>query len=134
MLASKLKLSGDFDFREIARLTAGFVGADLSALTKEAALLAVNRIFQQHLNVPTERFLAHASATTTASDATTATAARDGSDSMQVEASAPAVAAEGENGATASQAGSTTATAVVVATPSLLSVSYVLLPALAAPS
>lgn len=38
-----MKLAGDFDFMEIAVNTPGFVGADLSALTKEAAVLAINR-------------------------------------------------------------------------------------------
>eukprot|EP00466_Bigelowiella_natans_P020353 jgi/Bigna1/81923/fgenesh1_pg.85_\ len=40
-----MRLAGDFDFNRIAKLTHGFVGADLSALAKEAAVLAVNRIF-----------------------------------------------------------------------------------------
>lgn len=43
--ASKVRLEGDFDFDRIARLTPGYVGADLMALTKEAAALAVSRIF-----------------------------------------------------------------------------------------
>ena len=34
-----------FDFRAIARATPGFVGADLAALSKEAAVCAVNRAF-----------------------------------------------------------------------------------------
>ncbi|KAI9224516.1 P-loop containing nucleoside triphosphate hydrolase protein [Blastocladiella britannica] len=46
VLSSKLRLSGDFDFREIAKLTPGYVGADLTALTAEAGLLAVKRIFE----------------------------------------------------------------------------------------
>ena len=47
MLVQKLRLSGDFDFRALARATPGFVGADLQALAKEAAVLAVNRIFRE---------------------------------------------------------------------------------------
>lgn len=47
MLSRRLRLSGDFDFYAIAKLTPGFVGADLAALTKEAAAIAVTRIFQQ---------------------------------------------------------------------------------------
>ena len=47
MLARRLRLSGDFDFHSIAKATPGFVGADLAALTKEAAAIAVTRIFQQ---------------------------------------------------------------------------------------
>lgn len=38
-----------FNFRAIARLTPGFVGADLHALTKEAAVLSVNRVFSKML-------------------------------------------------------------------------------------
>lgn len=65
VLTRKLTLSGDFDFCTIARLTPGFVGADLSALTKvtssvpeeqipltlpdtfdqEASIIAIRRIF-----------------------------------------------------------------------------------------
>lgn len=45
-MASKLRLSGDFDFKALARETPGFVGADLESVTKEAAILAVSRIFQ----------------------------------------------------------------------------------------
>jgi ribosome biogenesis ATPase len=43
--ARKVRLEGAFDFKRIARLTPGYVGADLAALTKEAAALAVARIF-----------------------------------------------------------------------------------------
>ena len=45
VLSKRLRLDGGFDFREIARLTPGFVGADLGALTQEAAALAVRRAF-----------------------------------------------------------------------------------------
>ncbi|KAI8101215.1 hypothetical protein M9435_001323 [Picochlorum sp. BPE23] len=44
-MANKLRLSGDFSFSEVAKRTPGFVGADLAALIKEAAALAVKRIF-----------------------------------------------------------------------------------------
>lgn len=46
-----VRLAGDFDFERIARLTPGYVGADLRALTKEAAAIAVARIFESHLQV-----------------------------------------------------------------------------------
>lgn len=46
VIAQKLRLDGDFDFVSIAARTPGFVGADLQALTKEAAALAVSRIFK----------------------------------------------------------------------------------------
>ena len=47
MLARRLRLAGDFDFKLIAQRTPGFVGADLQALTKEAAAVAIKRIFSQ---------------------------------------------------------------------------------------
>lgn len=45
VLISKMRVAGDFDYKSIAKRTPGFVGADLAALTKEAAVAAVNRIF-----------------------------------------------------------------------------------------
>ena len=51
VLAQKLRLSGDFDFRALAKATPGYVGADLTALTSAAGIVAVKRIFQQ-LSVP----------------------------------------------------------------------------------
>ena len=47
VLARRLRLAGDFDFKLIAQRTPGFVGADLQALTKEAAAVAIKRIFSQ---------------------------------------------------------------------------------------
>ncbi|KAJ9477455.1 Ribosome biogenesis ATPase RIX7 [Pseudozyma hubeiensis] len=47
VLAQKLRLSGDFDFRALAKSTPGYVGADLTALTSAAGIIAVKRIFQQ---------------------------------------------------------------------------------------
>lgn len=41
-----MRLAGDFDFKEVARRTPGFVGADLKALATEAAALAVARAFR----------------------------------------------------------------------------------------
>jgi len=46
-LSRRLRLTGDFNFHSIAKLTPGFVGADLAALLKEAAAIAVTRIFEQ---------------------------------------------------------------------------------------
>ncbi|XP_066507015.1 nuclear valosin-containing protein-like [Hoplias malabaricus] len=48
-LCRKLKLPEDFDFRQLARLTPGYVGADLMALCREAAMSAVNRVLLQQL-------------------------------------------------------------------------------------
>ncbi|KAL4452367.1 hypothetical protein ABPG75_008029 [Micractinium tetrahymenae] len=47
VLSRRLRLSGDFDFRVVAKRTPGFVGADLQALMKESAALAVKRIFRE---------------------------------------------------------------------------------------
>jgi len=41
--AASIRLDGGIDFARLARLTPGYVGADLGALTKEAAALAVAR-------------------------------------------------------------------------------------------
>ncbi|CAG8553930.1 18515_t:CDS:10 [Dentiscutata erythropus] len=45
VIASKLKLSGDFDYKALAKSTPGYVGADLNALTAAAGVIAVKRIF-----------------------------------------------------------------------------------------
>ncbi|KAJ3407291.1 hypothetical protein HDU80_009190 [Chytriomyces hyalinus] len=45
-LCSKLRLEGTFDFKRLAKETPGYVGADLNALTSEAGLVAVRRIFK----------------------------------------------------------------------------------------
>ncbi|CAL8469009.1 g8550 [Coccomyxa elongata] len=47
VLARRLRLEGDFDFAQVAARTPGFVGADLTALVKEAAAIAVTRIFSE---------------------------------------------------------------------------------------
>ncbi len=44
-LSHKLRLSSDCDCAEIARMSPGFVGADLASLVKEAAIAAIKRIF-----------------------------------------------------------------------------------------
>lgn len=40
------RLHGDFDFKEIGRLTPGFVGSDLEAVIKEAANISIKRIIK----------------------------------------------------------------------------------------
>ncbi|CAI9783721.1 unnamed protein product [Fraxinus pennsylvanica] len=47
ILTRNLKVEGAFDLLKIAKSTPGFVGADLVALTKKAANLAMNRIIGQ---------------------------------------------------------------------------------------
>ncbi|KAF9924142.1 hypothetical protein FBU30_005836 [Linnemannia zychae] len=51
VMSSKLKLAGDFDFKELAKLTPGYVGADLNALTAAAGVAALKRIFQEIGNI-----------------------------------------------------------------------------------
>jgi ribosome biogenesis ATPase len=46
VMCSRMRLSGSFDYSAIAKKTPGYVGADLSSLTKEAAVVAINRIFR----------------------------------------------------------------------------------------
>ncbi|RVE74275.1 hypothetical protein OJAV_G00020270 [Oryzias javanicus] len=52
-LCRKLTLPADFDFQQLARLTPGYVGADLMALCREAAMSAVNRILMK-VSTPAE--------------------------------------------------------------------------------
>ncbi|KAA0038084.1 cell division control protein 48-like protein C-like [Cucumis melo var. makuwa] len=47
VLTSNLRLEGSFDLLKIARATAGFVGADLTALANKAGNLAMKRIIDQ---------------------------------------------------------------------------------------
>ena len=44
-MCKNMRHSGDFDLATLARRCNGYVGADLAALCKEAAVVAVNRIF-----------------------------------------------------------------------------------------
>ncbi|EDO35705.1 predicted protein [Nematostella vectensis] len=46
VMCKQLKLSADFSFLSLSRQTPGYVGADLMALTREAAMIAVNRTFE----------------------------------------------------------------------------------------
>ncbi|EPY54215.1 AAA family ATPase Rix7 [Schizosaccharomyces cryophilus OY26] len=46
-MAKGLRLSGDFDFRQLAKQTPGYVGADLKALTSAAGVTAIKRIFNE---------------------------------------------------------------------------------------
>lgn len=45
VITNKLRLSGDLDFTKLAKLCPGYVGADLTALTTAAGIIAVKRIF-----------------------------------------------------------------------------------------
>lgn len=48
-MTKDMKLEGDFNFKVLARRTPGYVGADVLSLTKEAAVIAINRIFKDVL-------------------------------------------------------------------------------------
>ena len=55
VMCQKLRLSGDFDFHNLAKKTPGYVGADLMALTAEAGRAAINRIFKTLKDDPTPK-------------------------------------------------------------------------------
>ncbi|KAG0140528.1 hypothetical protein CROQUDRAFT_53099 [Cronartium quercuum f. sp. fusiforme G11] len=46
VLCSKLKLVESFDYKRLARATPGYVGADLTALTASAGVIAIKRVFE----------------------------------------------------------------------------------------
>ncbi|KAK8832397.1 hypothetical protein WA577_002872 [Blastocystis sp. JDR] len=52
LLTRQMQISGSIDYEVLAAKTPGYVGADLSALTKEAAIIAVNRIFHTLFSKP----------------------------------------------------------------------------------
>jgi len=52
VLCRRMKIAGDLDLDVLAKRANGFVGADLAALCKEAAVIAVNRIFAEILSAP----------------------------------------------------------------------------------
>ncbi|SCV04228.1 LAME_0H16776g1_1 [Lachancea meyersii CBS 8951] len=47
-MSQNLKIDGDIDFLKLAKLTPGFVGADLKALSTAAGTCAIKRIFQNY--------------------------------------------------------------------------------------
>lgn len=47
VLTKSLKLQPEFDYLHVAKCSPGFVGADLMALTREAAMAAINRVFKE---------------------------------------------------------------------------------------
>lgn len=49
VMTQNMRLSGDMDFKILAKKTPGFVGADIKSLTKEAGVIAINRIFKKVL-------------------------------------------------------------------------------------
>jgi ribosome biogenesis ATPase len=49
VMTADMRLSGDIEFKVLAKKTPGFVGADIRSLTKEAGVIAINRIFKKVL-------------------------------------------------------------------------------------
>lgn len=49
VMTSEMRVEGSLDYKVLARKTPGFVGADLRSLTKEAAVIAIKRIFRMEL-------------------------------------------------------------------------------------
>jgi len=47
VLCKKLRLSGDFDYTILAKMTPGYVGADLQSLTAAAGVIAIKRMINQ---------------------------------------------------------------------------------------
>ncbi len=47
IMSRGLNIAPTFDMRQLARMTPGYVGADLASLLREAAINAVNRILYQ---------------------------------------------------------------------------------------
>ncbi|CAM8889958.1 unnamed protein product [Rhodiola kirilowii] len=54
VLTRGLKLEGSFDLLKLARLTPGYVGADLASLAKKAGILAMRRILKDQKKQDTE--------------------------------------------------------------------------------
>ncbi|KAH9012691.1 P-loop containing nucleoside triphosphate hydrolase protein [Lactarius pseudohatsudake] len=77
VLCAKLRLDGQFDFNVLAKATPGYVGADLSALTGAAGIIAVKRIFK---NISDPTIVPGSSLPTVETDAP-----------MQIDADAPAI-------------------------------------------
>ncbi|CAI1562923.1 hypothetical protein SEUBUCD646_0L00350 [Saccharomyces eubayanus] len=50
-MSDKLKIDGTIDFAKLAKLTPGFVGADLKALVTAAGTCAIKRIFQTYAKI-----------------------------------------------------------------------------------
>ena len=49
VMTQDMRVDEDLNYHVLARKTPGFVGADLRSLTKEAAVIAINRIFRTDL-------------------------------------------------------------------------------------
>ena len=49
VMTREMRVDDTLDFGALAKKTPGFVGADVRSLTKEAAVIAINRIFQREL-------------------------------------------------------------------------------------
>jgi len=95
VMTKRLRLEGDFDFHHIARLTPGYVGADLSALTKEAAAVAIRDIMGR-LHPPAERMEVEQVGSAAAAAAAAATAGKEERDATATAAAAAVVPLTGQ--------------------------------------
>ncbi|GFR52366.1 hypothetical protein Agub_g14925, partial [Astrephomene gubernaculifera] len=93
VISRRLRLEGNFDFRAVAKRTPGFVGADLAALTKEAAAVAVTRIFAQMTRQKEEEAAAAAAAAVAQAATGDAAAGADATTQAAVAAGAALTAA-----------------------------------------
>ncbi|KAL6749669.1 P-loop containing nucleoside triphosphate hydrolase protein [Haematococcus lacustris] len=89
VITRRLRLEGNFDFARIAKRTPGFVGADLMALVKEAAALAVTRIFSYLGSQPTTSHPAPAPAAVTTAAAAAGVISAGGAEAAVAAAAAP---------------------------------------------
>jgi ribosome biogenesis ATPase len=115
VMCRSMKVEGglqNFDWASIAKKAVGYVGADLMALTREAAVLAINRIFRSVLPTPVLRPAALAPGASAALPALTL-GARTGS--PKIDALMPPTAAAPPNPAAAALTASLTAVAVAAA-------------------
>ena len=55
ILTRNMRLRPDFPFKEIGKITPGYVGADLTTLCKEASILAVERIVKDQEGIVIEK-------------------------------------------------------------------------------
>ena len=52
-MCQRMKLTGNIDFKSLAKITPGYVGADLNSLVAEAGMIGVKRIFETFAQVST---------------------------------------------------------------------------------
>jgi SpoVK/Ycf46/Vps4 family AAA+-type ATPase len=104
-MSATMTLSGGFNFDLIARKTPGFVGADLRSLAKEAAVIAVNRIFGNMFGKEAQQRIAAASAADAEEQAAEAEAAAAAAAQVVAQAAVADATSDGDGEGTAGEAG-----------------------------